>query len=231
MLLMRFSPLLLLLTSVGLAVPLPACGYDDLETPLQTLADWPYTLLDTLYKLPESYAPDDLVPVSEAGLESDHLVRSLVIDDLRALVEAAEAAGHALAVQSAYRSYSYQADTFEYWVAQDGYEAALRSSARAGHSEHQLGTALDFRSADGPPAWELEDWGGTPEGAWLAENAHHYGFVMSYPKGKEAITCYIYEPWHYRYVGREVAQRVVESGLTLREWLWAHGGGKARPKH
>jgi D-alanyl-D-alanine carboxypeptidase len=95
------------------------------------------------------------------------------------------------------------------------------SSARAGHSEHQLGTALDFRSARGPDPWDLEDWGATPEGRWLAENAHRFGFVMSYPAGQESVTCYIYEPWHYRYVGREVAQEVMASGLTLREWLWS----------
>ena len=102
----------------------------------------------------------------------------------------------------------------------NGPEAALKTSARPGHSEHQLGTALDFRSADGPPAWELPDWQKTSEGAWLAENGPRFGFVMSYPAGQEAVTCYSYEPWHYRYVGRDAAAELVESGLTLREWLW-----------
>lgn len=217
-------PILLLLAagsmSTAFAQPLPACTYEDRATPLQSPHDWPYTLLDTVYSLPEGYVPDDLVSVEGAGFSSGLLVRALVLDDLSALKEAADAAGMGLEVQSAYRSYSYQAQTFERWAAQDGLEAALRSSARPGHSEHQLGTALDFRSADGPPAWELDDWRTTPEGAWLAENAPRFGFVMSYPEGKEDVTCYIYEPWHYRYVGREVAQAVMASGETLREWLW-----------
>ena len=199
---------------------LPECRYDDLETRFQDPSQWRATLLDTLYRLPESYAPQDLVSVQEAGLDSAQQVRAFVIPDLRALVQAAEDAGHPLAVQSAYRSYTYQVGTFNYWVEQRGREEALRISARAGHSEHQLGTTLDFRSADGPPAWEVEDWAQTPAGAWLAENAPRYGFVMSYPKGAEDRVCYTYEPWHYRYVGREAAQAVRESGLTLREWLW-----------
>jgi zinc D-Ala-D-Ala carboxypeptidase len=200
--------------------PLPACRYDDVPTRHQDYDDWRLTLLDTIYRLPESYAPTDLVLASEAGLSPDYKLRSLVISDLTALVQAANAAGVALELQSAYRSYSYQATVFEGWVKKQGEAVALQSSARPGHSEHQLGTALDFRSAGGPPAWELADWAATPEGAWLAENAWQYGFVMSYPKNKQDITCYIYEPWHYRYVGREVAKAVNDSDLTLREWLW-----------
>ncbi len=201
--------------------PLPECGYEDRPASLTSYDAWPDTLLDTLYTLPEDYAPSDLEPVSSLGVGSDATqLRSFVLPDLKALLAAAEAAGMGLEVQSAYRSYSYQEQTFAYWTEQDGYDAALKSSARPGHSEHQLGTALDFRSADGPPAWELDDWAETPEGAWLAQHAAAFGFVMSYPKGKEALTCYIYEPWHYRYVGREEAAEVAASGLTLREWLW-----------
>lgn len=140
--------------------------------------------------------------------------------DLKALLKAAEDDDIRLEVQSAYRSYSYQVQTFDSWVAQDGYEATLKISARAGHSEHQLGTALDFRSVDGGLAWEQDDWKATPEGAWMADNANRFGFVMSYSAGEERTTCYSYEPWHYRYVGRDVANRVQASGLTLREWLW-----------
>lgn len=221
---LRTLTLLLVLPSAFAAAPtapLPACTYKDRPTALSSPDDWPYTLLDTLYKLPPSYAPDDLIPVTEAGVGTDAMkIRELVLPDLQALLAEAEAAGVALEVQSAYRSYEYQASTFASWVAQDGLEAALRSSARPGHSEHQLGTALDFRSADGPTAWDLPDWGATPEGAWLADNAPRFGFVMSYPPGQEAVTCYIYEPWHFRYLGREVAAEVTESGLTLREWLW-----------
>ena len=225
---LRLGLLALLLTmSLQLVLaqtePLPECGYEDRPATLTSYDDWPYTVLDTLYALPEDYAPSDLEPVTSLGVGTDALqLRSLVMPDLKALLAAAEAAGMGLEVQSAYRSYGYQKQTFDYWTAQDGYAAALKSSARPGHSEHQLGTALDFRSADGDPAWDLDDWATTPEGAWLQEHAAEFGFVMSYPKGKEALTCYIYEPWHYRYVGREEAAAVAASGLTLREWLWEH---------
>ena len=199
---------------------LPACGYEDRPTARTAYDDWQYTLLDTLYKLSADYAPSDLVSLRQAGLASDLLVREIIIADLRALVADARAAGHPVAVQSAYRSYDYQARTFDYWVNLNGREAALASSARAGHSEHQLGTVVDLRSQDGPPAWELEDWAETPAGAWSVANAWRYGFVLSYPKDSRDTTCYIYEPWHYRYLGRERAAQIHNSGLTLREWLW-----------
>ena len=199
---------------------LPACNYEDVLTKHQSYDDWQQTLLDTVYKLPDTYAPPDLVSTAEAGLVPDYKLRALVMPDLAALVQAAKDAGVPLELQSAYRSYGYQEKTFQYWIDKQSYEAALKSSARPGHSEHQLGTAVDFRSSGGPAPWDMEDWGQTPAGAWLAENAWEYGFVMSYPPGKQEITCYIYEPWHYRYVGKDVAKAVNGSGLTLREWLW-----------
>jgi D-alanyl-D-alanine carboxypeptidase len=133
----------------------------------------------------------------------------------------ARAAGARLGVVSGYRSHAQQAATFQYWVDVAGYEAALRSSARAGHSEHQLGTTLDFTTDGGPAPWEYADWATTREGAWMAANAWRYGFVMSYPRGSFAETCYDYEPWHYRYVGRELAARINASGLVPRLVLWS----------
>jgi D-alanyl-D-alanine carboxypeptidase len=140
--------------------------------------------------------------------------------DLKAMATAARAAGARLAVQSAYRSYATQRSTFSYWVSQSGYAAAIKSSARAGHSEHQLGTTVDFRSYGGSAPWYYRDWGTTKAGAWLRNNAWKYGFVMSYPKGKTAVTCYAYEPWHFRYVGRTTAAAIRASKLTPREYLW-----------
>ena len=155
-----------------------------------------------------------------AGLNSGHRVRAFVIADLKAMARAARAAGARLAVQSAFRSYSTQKSTFAYWSRVSGYSAALKSSARAGHSEHQLGTTIDFRSYGGSAPWYYSDWGTTKAGAWLKKNAWKYGFVMAYPKGKTSVTCYSYEPWHYRYMGRAEAAKVRSSGLTLRQYLW-----------
>ena len=101
-----------------------------------------------------------------------------------------------------------------------GYAVALKESARAGHSEHQLGTTLDFKSYGGRAPWDYTDWGTTTAGKWLKANAWKYGFVMSYPKCKTTVTCYTYEPWHYRYVGRTQAAALRASQLTLREFLW-----------
>lgn len=220
-------------TQVTASAPLPddqlACVYADDPAPRAELAEWQHTVLDTRFKLPPDYAPDDLVELAAAladvapgAAPAGIQLRAVVLSDLRALLSAADAAGVKLAIQSAYRSYSYQESTFAYWVQQDGYEQALRSSARPGHSEHQLGTAMDFRSLAGPEAWDLDDWATTPEGTWTSENAWRFGFVMSYPAGAEGVTCYMYEPWHYRYVGRELAAAVRASGLTLREYLLAH---------
>lgn len=215
----------LLLASSSLAEPLPACAVDDRPALATGYDEYALTVLDTVFALTPDYEPPDLVRASTAFPASydgggQHLVRAVVIDDLAAMLRDAEAAGVRLAVQSAYRSYAYQVSTFQYWVDRDGYDAALASSARPGHSEHQLGTAIDFRSYSGPPAWDLADWAETPEGAWLAANAHLYGFVMSYPRGEAETTCYVYEPWHYRYVGRETSAAIHGSGLTPREYLW-----------
>jgi D-alanyl-D-alanine carboxypeptidase len=198
----------------------PACRYDDVLTAHADLASWAISLLDTIYMLPGSYAPGDLVDSSAAGLNGGYPIRRLIVADLRAMVADARAAGAPLGVQSAYRSHAQQAATFQHWVNVAGYEEALRTSARAGHSEHQLGTTLDFKSAGGPAPWELADWATTPAGAWMAANAWRYGFVMSYPRGAFAQTCYDYEPWHYRYVGRDLAARIRASGLTTRQVLW-----------
>jgi D-alanyl-D-alanine carboxypeptidase len=199
---------------------LPACAYTDVLTPHHGYGDWPITLLDTIYHVPAWYAPGDLVDSSAAGVNGGYLVRSLLVADLRAMVDAARAAGVPIQLVSGYRSYAQQQATFDHWVSVGGYEQALRTSARAGHSEHQLGTTIDVTSLGGAAPWEYADWASTPEGSWMAANAWRYGFVMSYPAGASALTCYDYEPWHYRYVGRDIAARIAGSGLTPRQVLW-----------
>jgi D-alanyl-D-alanine carboxypeptidase len=202
------------------ASALPSCRIGDALTKHRGYADWNRSLLDTYYRLASTYAPTDRRSTSYAGLNSGFTVRSFVIADLKAMATAARNAGARLAVQSAYRSYSTQKATFDYWVRVSGYATAIKESARAGHSEHQLGTTLDFRSYGGSAPWNYADWGATKAGAWMKANAWKYGFLMTYPKGKTSVTCYAYEPWHYRYVGRSMASKVRSSGLTLREYLW-----------
>lgn len=202
---------------------LPACAYKDVKTRFRSLTQWRKTSVDTRLMVGKGYAPTDLVPVGKAGLAGGGMVRSLVIRDLKAMAKAAKRQGKAIAVRSAYRSYRQQVATFAYWVRVSGRSAALKASARPGHSEHQLGTTIDFRSASSTRApWDYRDWATTGPGRWMRANAWRYGFVMSYPKGKRTTTCYTYEPWHYRYVGRALAERIHDSGLTTREYLWRH---------
>jgi LAS superfamily LD-carboxypeptidase LdcB len=201
--------------------PLPACRYDDILTSPRRLSDWPMTLVDTILRVPRSYAPTDLVRVADLGVPGRGQVRSVLAVDLKALSDAAAAAGNPVGVESAYRSYSDQEGVFAKWVSLYGRTEALRISARPGHSEHQLGLTIDFRS-DPAVATLQGSWGATPAGRWMRNHAWEYGFVMSYPKGKSALTCYSYEPWHFRYVGQELAAKVHASGVTLREYLWKH---------
>lgn len=207
--------------------PLPACRagalpvLSDVVTPHHAYADWALSLLDTRYMLPASYAPPDLEPVSAAAVAGSGQLRALVMPDLKEMAAAAKAAGAPIQVFSAYRSYAYQVSAFDGWVAVDGWVAALNSSARPGHSEHQLGTAIDVGSLGGAPPWNVRDWAATTKaGAWMAANAWRYGWVMSYPAGRTDVTCYAYEPWHYRYVGRAAAAELHAAGETLRQWLW-----------
>jgi D-alanyl-D-alanine carboxypeptidase len=197
-------------------------------TSFDSYGDWPRTLLDTIYRLPSSYGPSDLVSTSNAGINGGYYVRGFVIADLAQMAAAARDAGAPIGVASAYRSYSTQASTFNAWVSETGYDDALLFSARAGHSEHQLGTTLDFKSAGGPDPWDV-NFGSTAAGSWLHANAWRYGFVMSYPYGSTPVTCYGYEPWHYRYFGRELATAIHESGATSREYLWDHGSAMTTP--
>jgi D-alanyl-D-alanine carboxypeptidase len=198
----------------------PGGIYLDILTAYRSDADWYRSLLDTIFMLPADYYPGDLVDTSAAGLNGGYQVRSLVVADLWAMTDAARGNGTPIAVVSGFRSHAQQQSTFDYWVGVGGYQQALRTSARAGHSEHQLGTTLDVTSAGGVAPWEYADWATTPAGAWMAANAWRYGFVMSYPRGSFADTGYDYEPWHYRYVGRVMAAAVRASGIPLRAYLW-----------
>lgn len=199
------------------APPPPECGEDEIVE-VDPGDDWATTIIDSTHRLPAEYVPGDLVDATEAGFESRDQVRAVIVEDLAALRAAAEANGTPFAIISGYRSYSYQQDLFDSRAAAEGEEAAALSTARPGHSEHQLGTAIDVLE---PGVGELTaDFAATPAGQWLAERAHEYGFVISYPEGATAVTCYEFEPWHLRYVGRENAAAVVESGVPLREWLF-----------
>lgn len=162
------------------------------------------------------YAPADLEQIPAEIVHPDrrggkYYLRSEPLQHLKQMFQAAkENDGVQLTVTSAYRSYDTQVSTFNYWVKKDGEAKAVTYSARAGQSEHQLGTTLDFN---------IDTSAGAGQHAWLAEHAHEYGFALSYPQGAQEITGYKYEPWHYRYIGVEAAGEWKESGLPLCKYL------------
>lgn len=128
------------------------------------------------------------------------------------LAAAAASEGLNIWLASGYRSYERQATIYQNYLNWYGQEKTDTLSARPGHSEHQTGLAIDVNSV-------TDSFANTPEAAWLAEHAHEYGFIIRYPKGKEHITGYKYEPWHIRYLGVETATAVYNSGLCLEEYL------------
>ena len=154
-------------------------------------------IVNKTYSLPEDYAPR-VNPEAQAAFDE--------------MQSAAYSEGLNIYISSAYRSYEYQSGLYQRYVDRDGQAAADRYSARPGHSEHQTGLAFDLNTID-------SSFADTDEGKWVAEHCHEYGFIIRYPNGKEDITGFIYEPWHIRYLGKEKAAAVYESGLTLEEYL------------
>jgi len=169
--------------------------------------------------VPVDYAPTDLVTLDVAS-QNPPVLRREAADAVVAMFAAGEAEGAgAFQVQSAYRSYETQVRVYDGWVAQLGQEAADRTSARPGTSEHQTGLALDVSPV--PLSCVLDAcFGQTSQGLWLAENAWRFGFVLRYPEGATPITGYEYEPWHFRYVGVPLATELHRTGTaTLEEFF------------
>lgn len=203
----------------------PPAGLAEPEPEVQS--QWPVVLsveeagsltvaVNKKHKLPSSFVPTGLISFGSVQLKS---VAATALDGL---FSDAKALGHGLKVISGYRSYSYQDGLYKRYVANYGQAEADTFSARAGHSEHQTGLAVDV----GNGVCDLEAcFGDTAAAKWLAANAQNYGFIVRYPKGKDSVTGYQYEPWHLRYLGTSVAQAVYASGKTLDEYLTVPAGG------
>jgi D-alanyl-D-alanine carboxypeptidase len=191
--------------------PAPTCG--DLRV-----------LVDRSHTLPPHYAPEDLVSLPAYGVPTvggrEMTLRREAAEHLRNLVGAGTAAGEELVVASAFRSYEDQRYTYGRLKSIYGAGADAMSAA-PGHSQHQLGTAVDFTNATA--AYQvLPVFGRTGAALWLQNHATEYGFVLAYPPGKDT-TGYDFEPWHYRYIGVENAGHLERSGLTLQEFLVRKG--------
>jgi D-alanyl-D-alanine carboxypeptidase len=180
-------------------------------------------LVDRSHGLPSDYVPKDLVPLQDFGVPTlgSEMLRREGAEHLGRLIERATADGEELVVASAYRSYEEQQHSYERLKSVFGGNADEMSAA-PGHSQHQLGTAVDFtNAAAGYQLWM--PFAQTSAYWWLEHHAWEYGFVLAYPRGKEEQTGYQWEPWHYRYVGMEDAKRLEKSDLSLQAFLESAG--------
>lgn len=172
--------------------------------------------------LPEGFVPKDLVepnvPFSFSGKSEKRLLRKEAAKALEEMFAQAKQENIQLFGVSGYRSYTTQKDLFASYVKTQGSKHAFQYSAQAGKSEHQTGLAIDVSGPDSNTRLE-ESFVNTPEGKWLAKHAADFGFIIRYPKGKESITGYSYEPWHIRYVGKEVAQEIARKNITLEQYF------------
>ncbi|QGH35741.1 D-alanyl-D-alanine carboxypeptidase family protein [Gracilibacillus salitolerans] len=173
-------------------------------------------------KLPDGFEPDDLVeadvPYHAAEGDPKRLLRKVAADALDALFVAAKEDDLDLVAVSGYRSYDRQKQIYESNVATNGQAHADKFSAKPGTSEHQTGLAMDVASAALVAVLE-QSFIETDEGQWLEDHAHEHGFIIRYPEGKEDITGYSYEPWHLRYVGKEIATEIYQAQITLEEYF------------
>ena len=168
----------------------------------------PYTyfLVDKQRPLPFDYEPSDLVPLRAGSyrLGRDGLfLRRIAAEALQEMAAAAAQEGIVFTIGSAYRSAEYQAEVNARLVRQLGQAAADQVSARPGHSQHQLGLVVDFSPIE-------DSFADTPASRWLVQNASRFGWSLSYPNGYEHITGYVWESWHYRYVGQDLAAFIAD---------------------
>jgi D-alanyl-D-alanine carboxypeptidase len=189
-----------------------------IQNPLNTMA-----LVNKVFALPSTYIPNDLTrPAVSFSFGSQKLEKALLrkeaADALENMFKGARNDGLELFAVSGYRSYKRQNELYEAEVQSVGVDKAAQAVAVPGNSEHQTGLSMDISSQSAGLNLN-EQFGQTEEGKWLAKNAHKYGFILRYPKGKEKITGYMYEPWHFRYVGKKAAAEIYKNNWTLEEYF------------
>lgn len=184
---------------------------DDCKT---NLDDGFLMLVNKFCELSSDYLPTNVKEISSRYAYSDNFILDDVLDFYKEMFKAAETDGAKLVISSGYRSYQDQEETYNQYLKARGRDYVNSYVALPGHSEHQTGFAFDILTL-GANTSNFEE---TKEFSWLKNNAYKYGFIMRYPKGKEKITGYQYEPWHYRYVGKEVALKIHEEDITFDEY-------------
>ncbi|TKH44627.1 peptidase M15 [Paenibacillus terrae] len=201
---------------------LQATVEEDGGTAIVTNATSDTVVVNKKRSLPVGYAPDDLVepkvPFSFEGPHEKRHMRKEAAEALEKLFDGAKKDGMELRAVSGYRSYKRQVSIFNNNVKTKGQEYASKVSAVPGTSEHQTGLAIDVSSPSVGNVLE-QSFGASREGEWLEKHAPEYGFIIRYMKDKEDVTGYVYEPWHIRYVGIDIAEDVAKQGMTLEEYF------------
>lgn len=179
-----------------------------------TVEKFDETMLVNKYReLPEDYEPEDLTTIDAAyASDNNQKATKVVVDAFMEMAKDAEQQNLHMIANSSYRSYQEQKEIYDLYERQYGGQYARDYAALPGFSEHQTGYVIDIANKD------HEIFDGTGEFQWLKKNAYKYGFILRYSMDKEDITGYAYESWHYRYVGKELAKKVVDSGLTYDEY-------------
>lgn len=177
--------------------------------------------------VPMTLVKPDVTPTTPAKAENIYM-RPEAAAALEELFAAAAEAGHTLYATSGFRSYSTQKAIWERKLENMSERSANASVAKPGYSEHQTGLAMDIEGHTTLGTGLTEEFGSTPEGIWVNEHCHEYGFIIRYPEGKREITGYIYEPWHLRYVGKEAAAEITELGVTFEEYILIVRGDRVK---
>lgn len=171
-------------------------------------------IVNKYYKLASDYEPDDLTIINSKYASGTQKLRKEAADKFEEMASDMLKENLKIYAGSTYRSYSYQLGLYNRYVAKDGFKEAETYSARAGYSEHQLGLAVDIVNGKWEYLSEKDK-----EYTWLINNSYKYGFILRYPRGSEYITGYIFEDWHFRYLGIDLATKVYNSNLTYDEYI------------
>ena len=173
-----------------------------------------YMIVNKYNSLSKDYVPKDLETIDSQFSNGEKLMVSYAKEAFEELASTAQSEGYTILAMSTYRSYDYQNSLYNRYVSLDGQAEADTYSARAGYSEHQTGLAADVYNKE-KSYTEFEN---TKEFTWMQENAYKFGFILRYPKDKVDETGYMYEPWHYRYVGTRIAKYIHDNNITYEEY-------------
>lgn len=176
--------------------------------------DKTYILVNKKYKLEKDYIPKNLENIDNKYALNNMKLVKIAKEKFEQMAADAKKENLNIVAMSTYRSYEYQETLYNNYAKQDGKEKADTYSAHPGHSEHQTGLSVDVFNLKEP----FTNFENTEEFKWMQKHAHEYGFILRFPKGKENITGYTYEAWHYRYVGIKHAKYIKENNITLEEY-------------